>query len=357
MEEYNDDLLFLFSNESGNEACINLDKCSKEENYLICEIEKEEIEENLQYDNQIFEVYSHLRFFEIAKMDLIYNITIIDNIKQKKIIYVGITKILQEYINENNYITYETNVTDISNVVTGKFSIKSEKHGNIKCFLKKTPKDPLLFLCKWTYNYKDYIGEIKNENILYYSSIRYVFIIQPFKNNDNFEIISLGNIALFAYPRVIDFNLKEQYDISYINADVIKHESFKINLDSEIIESFNEGMTKICHVYRRHFENKKSGYYHTYHYLAGTGYSIIYEFSPIKVIIPNDNRVYIKIRFETEDEVRDIGYPGAICFSTFDNDYDSNIFNSSNIEDIEILPRINGRETSCILWKTKEKKN
>ena len=56
MEGYYDDILFLFRNETIETNPLYLDKCSKDKNYLICKIKKEEIEEILEYNNQKFDV-------------------------------------------------------------------------------------------------------------------------------------------------------------------------------------------------------------------------------------------------------------------------------------------------------------
>jgi len=305
IEAYNDNLLFLFSNDSYNEAYIYLDKCSKEEYYLVCIIERDEIEDVIQFNNQIFNIYTINIYRNIYKIDLIYDITIIDNSRQKQIIYVEITRLLSQYINDNNYITYETNITEISNITTGKFFIKNEQHGKIKCFFKKTVKNPLLFLCYWKFNESDYLGELKEENIIYYSSIRYVFRIQPVKNNDIFKVIgSLNskNIALFVYPKVIDFNYKDFYRITFLMSSTAIAEYYKFNLDSESLKCLIYEKTIRCDIERRHFENKKSGYYYIYHSVY-PDYHILYEFSPVLFIIPN-NRIYIKIRPDDNDKIR-----------------------------------------------------
>ena len=363
MEEYNDNLIYLFSNESYNEAYIYLDKCSKEENYLICIIGREEIEDVIQLNNQIFNIYSLNNNLIPTKIDLIYNITIIDNSRQKQIIYVEIKRLLQDLIRANNYITYETNITDISNVTSGKFFIQNEQHDNMKCYFKKNAKDPLLFLCKWKFENKDYLGEFKEEIIIYYSSIKYVFRIQPIKNNDIFQVFTtgnIGNVALFVFPKVIDFNLKESYTITYIMSDILREEYYKLNLDSESFRMYKGTMAMECYVYRKHFENKKSGYYYTYHDMS-PDYSILYDFSPIQVIIPNDKRIYIKIRFEKANEIRQIGNKGTLFFSTLDNDYDTNKLDASDLKEISIQTTVRDLrwlrfEVNCKLWKTKDKK-
>ena len=45
---------------------------------------------------------------------------------KKKTIYLKITKLLRKKVKKNNYITYETNVTSIDNLVSAKFEIEKE---------------------------------------------------------------------------------------------------------------------------------------------------------------------------------------------------------------------------------------
>ena len=150
MGEYNGELLYLFS----NNITIPLIKCSKNENEteLICKIEKEDIEELLQYSGQEFYVYSYHDYFGIYRMKLIEKIIIIDNRLQKHDIYVEIKKLLQKHINESGCVAYETNITNISNVISGTFYITRNNPDNKICYFKKSVKDPLLLLCKWEYN-------------------------------------------------------------------------------------------------------------------------------------------------------------------------------------------------------------
>ena len=133
-EEYNNEILYLYS----NDAYISLDKCSKKTNELICKIEKGDIEEVLLYNNQKFDIFSYHESFGKYKIKNIDDIIVIDNRWEKQDIFVGIVKLLQKYIDQNNYITYETNITSISNIVSDKFELKNNNNKNITCYLKKT---------------------------------------------------------------------------------------------------------------------------------------------------------------------------------------------------------------------------
>ena len=197
MGEYDSSiLLILFS----NNGYLFLDKCFAGGNILKCLIEKEELEEFLQYNNQIFNLYLYRTSNGFIYFNLVYNITINDDTKIKQDLYVGITRLFQEAIDRNNYIAYETNITSISNLISDKFQIELEEENAI-CYFKKDANNPLLILCKWNYknDVNTKLGKIKNEIVVNNSYIKYNFRIQPFDNNETFWFFDTGVIPYFVY--------------------------------------------------------------------------------------------------------------------------------------------------------------
>ena len=294
MKVYNNELLYLYS----NDAYIPFSKCSKNENEteLICNIEKEYVKEVLQNNNQEFAVYCHHNTFHRYKIELIDKIIIIDELYQKQDIYLRIKKILQQFINTNNYITYETNVTSISNLVSSKFQVQRNNKDYITCYFKRSGDDPLLFLCKWKYtDEKNTLGEIKNEIILNNISMKYNFRIQPSNNNENFQTKNPGINAYFVYPNLLNYTLNDTSTITYVSDNpqgisgiyFIKSKFFFCN-------NIQNQLISICNINRDMFRNQKNKYYHTYQEKYYTTDDIIYEYSAIKVIIPND-RAYLEI--------------------------------------------------------------
>ena len=342
MEEYNDELLYLFS----NDAYIHLDKCTKNENYLICTIEKEEIEEVLQYNNQKFDVYSHNEDLKLYKLNIIQNIIIIDDKINKQVVYVGITKLLKSNIYKNNFIPYETNVTNTSNIITAKFFIKTEVHKSIKCYFKKTVIDPLLLLCQWEFKEDKYLGEIKKEYKITDVSIKYIFRIQPVKNNEILNIINnLGNIGLFVYPKKLDFNLQDSYNITYImtNINKSKDDGFRLITNFNNLQCSYSGMMIICEIKRKYFLNSESGFYYSY----DKNSQKYYELSPIQIIL-NTNKYYITVKNDRYIgyEYR-IGIKGVLFLSTssFPSEFKGISINT-------IFSDTNGLnyEVNCELW-------
>ena len=333
MEEYYDDLLFLFKNETIETNPLHLDKCAKSENYLICKIKKEEIEEILEYNNQIFDVYTFTSNFGIHKIELINNIIFNYNIEQKQNITVNITNLLQKYIDRNNYIAYETNVTDISDVSTGKFYIKKD-YGYIKCYLKKAGNNPLLFLCHS--DLKGGLGKIE-EIVLDNINIKYNFRILSINNEEYFYKYNIGSTALFVYPKVLDFNSNEELYINYVMKSSIYTNGIRLNLDSnDLNDGYYIGNSILSlRIDRHHFRNNPSGYYNTYHFLSSEiGYVPFYEFSPIKVIIPDDDIIYISIRKEDNPYEITAGRGGTLYFVTDYIDNKKKIIDKYEIEKI-----------------------
>ena len=77
-KEYNNELLFLYS----KGIKLYLDKCSIDDNYVNCTINKDEIEELLEHNNQKFEIHAYKSYLQ--KVDLVYDIYINDTIYEKQ---------------------------------------------------------------------------------------------------------------------------------------------------------------------------------------------------------------------------------------------------------------------------------
>ena len=343
IEEYTNEDLYLYS----NDAYLYLNKCTKNEKNLICEVEKEDIEGILLYNNQIFDLYYVNSGLGLRRGDLIYNITIKDEIKEKQDINVKITRLLQEYINYRSFIAYETNVKIIPNLFSGKFPFQRGKDSST-CYFKKDKDFPMLLLCNGGFHSEgNILGNITNEIVITNCSIKYNFIIQPVNNNENFYVSDRGIDALYShtYTKVLDFNSDEKFGITYLKK---KDEIYRIPPALRLFPDLDDldcdisGHKYNCYVNRSYFENKKSDYYYTYrliNYNDYNVYSIFYEFSPIKVIIPEDNNIYIKIK-KPEKNIT-IGLNGTIFFKTNFNNNDIKIFNDSDIEDITFDAKIN----------------
>ena len=360
--EYNNEDLYLYS----NNAYLFLNNCSKNEMNLICGIKKEEIEERLYNPTQIFDLYYINSGRGFRKGDLIYNITIKDYLREKQDINVRITKLLQEYIHYNNFITYETNVKFISNLVSGRFLLPRDSKP-ATCYFKKDKDLPMIMLCDWDFTSgNNILGNIENEVIITNCSVKYNFKIQSVYNEEIFQVSGRGYLAFYShtYTNILDFNSAEKFAITYIRKiDITSFDTKALRLfpDLDDLDCDYSSSINTCYVNRTYFENKKTGYYYTYHlisYYPYNEYSIYYEFSPIYVIIPEDNTIYIKIK-KQENNIT-IGKNGTLFFKTNYNDNETNIFDDSEIEDIRFTTQINDinntyYNVNCEIWKSSNK--
>ena len=368
IEEYDaNGLLYLFSNYS----FIPIDKCSIEGTYLICEIVKIYIEEVLQYNNQKFDVYAFHNTLGRYKIGLIDGIIINDKPREKKDIYVRITNLVRNITGRDNFIAYNTNVTEVSNFISGRFEIKREDNEHrryITCYLKKDGDSPLLFLCHWNYyyyNYNDELGEILNETIINNTNINYNFFIQPVKNNEKFSLNKITVTPYFSFPKVVNFNLNKTYVIN-LAMYPLGYRKTKLNLNLRDLDCdiFNEYVLR-CYVNRKYFRNEKSGYYHIYQNISIDEYSTFYEFSPLQVIIPNDDIsydiTYINIISEFDGFTVE---PRGILYFVIDNN-ETDIFDSSDLENTEFTAEFIGFDKNdyyyynaeCKLYKLNINKN
>ena len=358
IEEYNNELLYLFSNDN----YIYLDNCLKYDRYLVCEIKKEDIEEVLRYNEQKFDVYSYNDKLGLYRMDLINNITIIDNIKEKQEVLVKELKLLTQYIGKNNYIAYETNIASISNVVTAKFNVRIDNIDK-NCYFKKEGENPLLLLCKWDYsNQKNKLGKIENEIILENINIKYTFKIQSLDEENVFYFEDDSSTVFYNYPKVLNFSLNNNNIIYYVMEYPSDEKKIKLFSDSEDLDCKDlNSKIKACYINIDYFKNKASGYYYTSHYLTYYhNYSIIYEFSPIQVIMPN-NPIFMEI-IKDENTLK-IGQKGTLYFVTDYKDNEHNIFNSIDSDTITFslnFIKYDNEElikAECRFWKPNNNQN
>ena len=141
-ESYDKEILFLTGN-NFEKKIIN--RCNKNIKEIECNIKKDDLLEMLSYNGKIFSLGYYN--FKIEPMNFINILDIIINIDnyQKENVYVEITKLLENTVELNNFFAYETNVTDISNIIIKQFS-----YNNLStdfCFLRKYPEKPLIFMC------------------------------------------------------------------------------------------------------------------------------------------------------------------------------------------------------------------
>ena len=103
-------------------------ECKQENKELICPIKKDELEKGFEYKSYSLSIRYIGEKEGEAKLPLTGPIILTDNIAQKTDVYIRITKLLENVMETNSFITYETNVTNINKVMTSieHFSLEFE---------------------------------------------------------------------------------------------------------------------------------------------------------------------------------------------------------------------------------------
>ena len=268
IESYKEDILFIYHNNS----YIILDDCSKDNRELICEIDKDQLEENLVISkNTAFKLKSFHDSLGTVSFNSVLDININFNISEKKDIIVDITNILCEVSESGATVAYETNITDIPNMLTDFFEMSfydllGDEYINGSCYFKKNSKDAMLFLCNIIGDGYLFILETENITILNDISYKYNFVILPIENYDVIEVVGEGTEILLTYPNILNYTIEEEFTIKYIMPYPHLANNIKLNSQSNAtLNCSNIGEVKTCSVPIDHFTNKKTDYYYTYH--------------------------------------------------------------------------------------------
>ena len=342
---------------------ILLNDCRIELKEIICDIKQEILNNMLVKNNDNLYIMYYTDFFIVSSFINVLDIkvNIVDYRKQN--IYVKITKLLDNISTESNNIAYETNVTNISNIKSTDFYLFDDiKSNDVRCYFKKYSQTPLLLLCDY-YRWGNFsLGEIEREIILDKISAKYNFIILPVINYEQFEIENRGTNIFFATIDIFNFTTNDEINLTYIKGSPIVLKNIRMNPYSNDLElNKKNDMQVYSTIHKSHFENQISGYFFTY-YLNSIRlgklkkYSIYYEFSPIQVILPFDNKIFLRIKKENNLNIIKIGKNGILYFTTNYNDYQRNIFDINDIKEISFKSSIideykNEYKVDCRLWK------
>ena len=291
---YNQEIIFI------NYHTV-IDNCKKEKDELICPISKSKLIEFMSpgYYESKFQI-SYLntnsdlrRFVFIPLIEVEYNL-------QKKDVFVGIKKLIENVAEHDTLIAYETNITDIDNirleleVFDLEFINEENKAENRSCTFRKYEKTPLLLVC-WamdgTFRLKKIKEELQFEEEL---NMKYNFRIQPVDNTEKVysDRKSTGSFIFWVYPEVLDFTKEDSLTIDYFleNPDAVNGISF--NDKAKDLECKEVGRRiKRCTVPKSHFKGEKTGYYFTKHTNHLNKKSVFYEAPPINIILPSSSSV------------------------------------------------------------------
>ena len=299
--------------------------------------------------------------FKIFQFELNFGIVISSNLT-KETINVDIKKLLEKDAGMGTFIAYETNVTNIPNIISKEFKLRflnresdSQYEGDKYCNFKKTIGQPLLIICQFQEG-EFSLSEIEENIELNDLNVKYNFVVQPVFNNEIFKINVIGQGFSKSYPNILDFTLNDQISVFYI-MDYSESFNLRINPDSDNLncEEIEKSIIK-CIVPKSHFENKQNGYYYTHNDNHTNKFTQFYESSPFKVILPEDNnKITLRIKKENNPNTIKVGKEGIIVFVTNYDDNQRKIFSKG--EEILFNDTINNaNDASCKLWVPEEGK-
>ena len=273
-----------------------LDNCKVKNNELICLIQKDILLEIMPKDTNIFALlYCDNNNYDSKMYRLVDDITINYYGIEKKDIFIGINKLIENTFLSNPFVFYETNITNIPNFRSGyiSFSLKFEGVEEHYCSLRKYDDTPLLLLCSFL-NYstnETYLSEIEKEIILKNTNIKYNFRIQPVKNTHKINLNYIGSFySTIHYPKILDFTNQNTLNITLYGIFELKNDTptIRLNLNADNLECENINNILTCIVSKSHFEGQKSGYYYPIHVNNLNEKYIIYTTPPFKVILNDE---------------------------------------------------------------------
>ena len=358
---YKNEILFLKGKEFDN---LILDNCEIKNKEIICQIEKTKIETIFQYNNQSFDLFGYINEGQTFYFAPVSKILLAKKEIKKETVYISINNLLNKNLVLNEFVAYETNMTNMPNILSKAFPMEFSDSKTFKnCFLKKGEEKALLLIClalePGKFNLKETTALTELKDI----HINYDFVISPINNKEIFEVKDgESNYISDIYPQVLNLSSSNNITLQLFMAQPSLVEGIKLNSESRTFLDCKDGIqVKKCIVDRRHFQLKKGGYYYL-SYSNNSNESNIFYFSfPIKVILPVENAVIIGFNKEENNYERLIGEKGIISFKT---DYDDKYFKIFDTKDLEEKTRVEtiikdeaNRQfkVNCRLWKPTNK--
>ena len=291
------DLRFKISTYTKMPILLNLQiaiDCSQEKDELVCQITRNQLESILaKEEDQLFMGYINYNY-RAKKFPLISKIVVKYNL-QKKDIFVGITKLIENVAEDDTLIAYETNITDISNVFTSigvfdlEFSNSNTGTKSCSCSFRKYDENPLLIVCFINNEGTNWLKEITQEKIFDNLNIKYKFRIQTVNNEEKINCktrTGMGTFIFYNYPYILDFTKSDSFTVEYGMENPKSLVGLTFNENSKDLSCNTIGREiKRCTVTKSPFDGKKNGYYFIKHSNHLDGKSTSYEGFPVKVIL------------------------------------------------------------------------
>ena len=217
--------------------------------------------------------------------------------KKKENIKVNIKKLITNCTENYRFIAYETDIINlpiISTDIYSGFYLDFENSSGCeyfksKCRFVKYNIGPLLILCKIEAGKGEYrLKMIEKEIEVEFLNINYNFIIQPVNNIEIFYLsdAKFESFGIINYHKILNFKKKESYEILYYMKNPNEIKNIRLNDDSNVdLYCTNNNKIKTCIINKNHFNGKKNGFYYTSYKNQCGNRNILYEFSPIKIIL------------------------------------------------------------------------
>lgn len=285
---YNDEPLILMEDEKDIKSFPLID-CKKESKILKCEILKKDFDKQANTVNKFRMYFLHTnndrtRFKRLQ----LFSITINYPQVTKTDVYIGLVKLLDHEADQGNFITFETNVTDI-NMLKTKY-IEGVSDG-VHCFLMKYEESkPLYLICALSQSGEQKPGTTLgfSDNNLHY---KYNFILQPGTNEEIVTITQNYNAILFGtvFPQILDFTTQDSLNI-YLAGEGMKRQTSSLRLNengADLSCKLLDDELKVCTVPSSHF-NGKSGNYFIRHKNSFNRYVADYSLPAVTVKVNSD---------------------------------------------------------------------
>ena len=363
-------LYFLLDNDDYTIFFYYLDTCNQYSNELICLLQKDFLQQIMTTRKNTLQIVYIDNNYDADIFGLVKNIYINHYEIQKEDLYIGITKPIQSEKSLYSYIAYETNITNISNLLIGlNIFPMSFNNGDGECTFRKYEENPLLLVCiPYVEDNYTYLEHFENEIILNDINIKYNFRIQPVINTAFIKINEDDRefISFLAYPQILNFTNQDSLTITYLgifmNSDMQIDQAIRFTEADYLKCQIKREISILeCIVPKSHFEGKKSGYYYTIYENDYNFKLTWYQIPPVQVILNEpDIETEIIIVEEVYERFEEIGREGALVLTTDFWDDDKNIFDNLDIESKTnfktfIFDSIKSYEVDCRLVKlTKE---
>ena len=366
ISKYNKEFIVIQNGDSEHGQLI-IDNCENNEKELICTLKKEDILEILWNNKNTFSVAFLSYDFGYYNLSDAGIITINYNGKNKEDIYINITEVKDKEIYNDRYITFDTNVSSIDNIVSKKFNLifnRGEEKKEVPCFFKKSKTKKLLLLCSVKNLDNYHLGPSKELIELSDIHYKYNFKIIPMASNISFTIDkSQINVYNFYnnYPKVLDFTKANSTDILLTGKFEQNNENIKnyaLNSEKGNLQCENLINSIKCQVQNKHFT--RSGFYDLLYYNEKKNSFAFYEISPFEVIFSGNNLNEIEIKIVDNNDIIKIGKKRFIYLDTDYNDT-NNVTNKTEFENynftVNFLDSNNKEiESTCRIWKPKNEK-